>query len=138
MEFAFWAGMNGETLQQIKNVLLERWTDLGELMNRAEKENLNMSSNFEQSHAEIIDMAQTLEQMDRDASLAEQERREMHAVERALAKMSTGNFGICEDCAEEIPSRRLMAIPSARLCANCQAYEERQNARMRTVAGAAR
>ena len=83
-------------------------------------------------------MAQSLEQMDRDTSLAEQERREMLAIERALAKMSTGSFGVCEDCSEEIPPKRLIAIPSARLCAHCQAFEERLNSRMRVVGNSSR
>ncbi len=50
---------------------------------------------------------------------------------RTLAKLSTGNFGSCEDCGEEIPAKRLMVLPEARLCAHCQTFEERQNARMR-------
>jgi len=126
--------MDGNTLQQIKTSLLDRWTNLGQNAGR------DIQSGFDQdqSHAEIIDMAQSLEQMDRDTSLAEQERREMLAIEKALAKMSTGNFGVCEDCSEEIPAKRLVAIPSARLCANCQAFEERQSSRMRVVGGSSR
>jgi DnaK suppressor protein len=81
--------------------------------------------------AEIIDIAQALEQLGRDTSLKEAERRELLAVEKALAKMATGSFGICEDCGEEIPQKRLMVLPEARLCAHCQAYEERQASRNR-------
>jgi DnaK suppressor protein len=79
--------------------------------------------------AEMIDIAQTLEQIGRDASLQEQERREAVAIERALAKMASGSFGICEDCSEEIPAKRLMVVPSARLCAQCQTFQEKQSSR---------
>lgn len=119
--------MDGKTVQQIRDHLLTRWRKLEAAQGRP-SENQN---DLYTSHAEIIDIAQALEQIGRDTSLKEAERREFLAIERALAKMSTGSFGVCEDCSEEIPSKRLMVLPEARLCAHCQAYEERQNARTR-------
>jgi DnaK suppressor protein len=81
--------------------------------------------------AEVVDIAQSLEQIDRDKSLAEQERRELTAIERALVKIATGAFGVCEDCDEDIPAKRLIVLPEARLCAKCQEFEERQQGRAR-------
>lgn len=128
--------MEGKTLAQLRDLLLARWRQYrktAERDRRRETESAEMNS----PPAEIIDVAQSLEQLGRDTSLAEQERRELLAIERALAKMATGSFGICEDCGEEIPIKRLMVLPEARLCAHCQAFEERQNARVRSfrVAG---
>jgi DnaK suppressor protein len=48
-----------------------------------------------------------------------------------LQKLAGGTFGICEDCDEHIPPRRLMAVPEARLCARCQEFEEKSQSRMR-------
>ncbi|MGZ3709147.1 MAG: TraR/DksA family transcriptional regulator [Bdellovibrionota bacterium] len=118
-------------MQQIREALLARWQQLGTGLER-EKEATEALSNT--SQAEMIDIAQSLEQIGRDTSLAEQERRELVAIERALAKMATGAFGVCEDCGEEIPHKRLMVLPEARLCANCQTFEERQNSRVRPSA----
>jgi DnaK suppressor protein len=123
--------MDGKTLQQIRDALLERWRHINKGMGRAGA----ASTSVVGDQAEIIDIAQALEQIGRDTSLAEQERRELLAIERALAKMATGSFGVCEDCSEEIPSKRLMVVPEARLCANCQTFEERQSARLRVAAG---
>jgi RNA polymerase-binding protein DksA len=119
--------MDGKMLEQIRDNLLTRWKKIGS--NSDHEINL-MELNTPQ--AEIIDIAQSLEQLGRDASLAEQERRELLAIERALSKMATGSFGVCEDCGEDIPPRRLMVLPEARLCAICQTFEERQNARTRS------
>jgi DnaK suppressor protein len=119
--------MDGKTIQQIRESLLSRWKKLGTGHGRETDFSLEMYG----QQAEIIDIAQTLEQIGRDTSLQEVERRELIAIERALAKMATGSFGVCEDCGEEIPSKRLMVLPEARLCANCQAFEERQNSRTR-------
>jgi DnaK suppressor protein len=40
-------------------------------------------------------------------------------VERALAKLDEGNYGICEGCAQPIGEARLEAMPAARYCINC-------------------
>jgi DnaK suppressor protein len=105
-------------------MLLARWTRIEQISN---PELLQPTS---ETSAELIDIAQALEQLGRDTSLKEAERRELLAVERALAKMATGSFGVCEDCGDEIPPKRLMVLPEARLCAQCQAFEERQSAKM--------
>ena len=120
--------MDGRTMQQIRDSLLARWRKIGKSNQDRGAEG---QTEIYPPQAEIIDMAQALEQIGRDTSLQQAERRELLAIERALAKMATGNFGICEDCGEEIPPKRLMVLPEARLCANCQTFEERQNARMR-------
>ena len=118
--------MDGKTMQQVRDSLLVRWKKLG-----SQPTHQPDRAEVYPTQAEIIDIAQTLEQIGRDTSLQEVERRELLAIERALAKMATGAYGICEECAEEIPSKRLLVLPEARLCANCQAYEEKQNSRTR-------
>jgi len=127
--------MDGQTLEQIRTLLLARWTRFG---NNAKPEMQMAEEEQQGASAEIIDIAQALEQLGRDTSLKEAERRELLAVEKALAKMATGSFGICEDCGDEIPSKRLMVLPEARLCANCQTFEERQNSRSRMNGAIAR
>jgi DnaK suppressor protein len=120
--------MDGHILEKIRGLLLARWSRNEELV----KQDLEAMTEEEPNNsAEIIDIAQALEQLGRDTSLKEAERRELLAVEKALAKMATGSFGICEDCSEEIPQKRLLVLPEARLCAHCQAYEERQSGRNR-------
>jgi DnaK suppressor protein len=126
--------MDGTTMQQIRESLLARWRKIESTQSRDSK----ITAEIYPPQAEIIDMAQALEQIGRDASLQEAERRELIAIEKALAKMATGSFGVCEDCGEEIPSKRLMVVPEARLCANCQTIEERQNARVRVWNAASR
>jgi DnaK suppressor protein len=126
--------MDGKILEQIRDSLLSKWRQI----ERHTVRDLEQSEDLTSAHAEIIDIAQSLEQLGRDTSLREAERREQLAIERALAKMSSGSFGTCEDCGEEIPARRLIVLPAARLCANCQAFEEKQAARSRFSGAAAR
>lgn len=128
--------MDGSTLQKIRNNLLNRLHQIDSGVERDRE--LGASLEMVGNQPELIDLAQTIEQIDRDTSLAEQERREIIAIERALAKMTMGSFGICEDCEEEIPPKRLLVLPQARLCAKCQEFEERQQTRTRGAAASGR
>lgn len=47
-------------------------------------------------------------------------------VERALAKLEAGKYGICEDCGKPIAEERLAAIPYATLCIEDKAKRERR------------
>ena len=40
-------------------------------------------------------------------------------VERALAKLVEGSYGVCDSCGETIPKDRLEAIPWAVYCVDC-------------------
>ena len=48
------------------------------------------------------------------------------ALEDALRRMDVEDYGICEDCGERIPLRRLLAAPAVRLCVACQAERDRE------------
>lgn len=53
-------------------------------------------------------------------ALDEQGRREMEAIQAALARIDAGTYGICETCGETISAARLTAMPMARRCVSCQ------------------
>jgi RNA polymerase-binding protein DksA len=40
-------------------------------------------------------------------------------VERALAKLDEGAYGVCENCGKEIGEARLEAMPATRYCIDC-------------------
>lgn len=54
----------------------------------------------------------------------ERERTILLQIDRALSKISEGNYGKCEDCSAEIAPKRLEARPFALYCIECQ--EERE------------
>jgi RNA polymerase-binding transcription factor DksA len=47
------------------------------------------------------------------------------ALEDALKRIEKGTYGICADCGEKIPPRRLEAYLAARLCVQCKSRRER-------------
>ena len=51
------------------------------------------------------------------------------AVARARSQLSKGeSLRHCEECDAVIPEARRQAIPGVRLCVNCQAEHDRENA----------
>jgi len=46
--------------------------------------------------------------------------RTLNEIEEALRRLRDGHFGVCDRCAKAIGSKRLLALPYARLCLECQ------------------
>ena len=47
-------------------------------------------------------------------------------TERALGRIESGTYGVCESCGEAIGKARLQAFPRATLCVSCKQREERR------------
>ena len=51
--------------------------------------------------------------------LQERERMKLGRIEGALARLESGAYGICTDCAAEVPFGRLYVMPETPTCAPC-------------------
>jgi DnaK suppressor protein len=54
------------------------------------------------------------------SQLAELESRELLQIERAIAKLKNGTYGLCEGCVKKIPVARLNVLPFITTCIECQ------------------
>lgn len=57
----------------------------------------------------------------------EKKEAEVRAIDKALSRMVSGRYGICDNCSEPIPVARLRALPQAQYCLVCQQRLEQQN-----------
>jgi DnaK suppressor protein len=55
-----------------------------------------------------------------DLHLSAQARATVVEIDRALAKIEDGTYGLCEQCGDTIPDARLQALPYAALCVSCK------------------
>lgn len=46
------------------------------------------------------------------------------ALEEAWNSLQQGSYGICRECGQHIPRRRLRAVPGAAFCVSCQEQRE--------------
>lgn len=76
-------------------------------------------SHPEDSHAQVI------AQKDIEFAIDEHETAELMAVEAALARISSGTYGQCTDCGQDISSARLQVSPEVARCISCQQATER-------------
>lgn len=50
-------------------------------------------------------------------------------IDSALSRLDSGSYGMCADCAQPIPPRRLEALPFATLCVTCQSVADKRSHR---------
>jgi DnaK suppressor protein len=58
--------------------------------------------------------------------IRDRERKLIMKIREALERIENGEFGICENCEEEIGEARLRARPVTTLCIECKTEQERQ------------
>ena len=63
---------------------------------------------------------------ERDLALSASANQAVEDIDRALRRMDTGTYGICERCGKKIAVARLEAVPFAALCIECKSREERR------------
>jgi DnaK suppressor protein len=55
-----------------------------------------------------------------------QRRHLVRMIEAALRRIAEGTYGVCVTCADDIPRKRLEAVPWADYCLRCQEIAERE------------
>jgi RNA polymerase-binding protein DksA len=63
-------------------------------------------------------------QNDLDFALVDMQAEMLKNIGAALARLHAGDYGICRECEEEIPAKRLCALPFAIRCLSCQESAE--------------
>jgi RNA polymerase-binding protein DksA len=115
--------------------LRARQTELQEKLARldAEAQDIDEDNRPKYSNHPADEAMELLDRAGRDA-IARVLMNDMVQVDRALDRLANGSYGLCEDCHQPIPPKRLEARPTATLCVSCQGKRETQAARMRPIA----
>jgi len=66
-------------------------------------------------------------------NLHESDFQRLKSIQEALKRMDRREYGECIRCGEDINEKRLMAVPWATLCINCQEEAEREGTSARPV-----
>ncbi|WP_179201473.1 TraR/DksA family transcriptional regulator, partial [Streptomyces scabiei] len=61
-----------------------------------------------------------------ELSLAHNAREMLDQTERALDRLASGTYGLCENCGNAIGKARMQAFPRATLCVECKQKQERR------------
>ncbi len=75
--------------------------------------------------ADLNDRASLEEEFALELKTRDRERKLLHKIDKALARIAKNEFGYCERCGEEVGLKRLEARPTAELCIDCKQISER-------------
>jgi DnaK suppressor protein len=113
--------LTSEQAEELRRVLLERRRSLIE----GHAQHLDLGRYGDEPIAEPEEAAARDATRSTMIELAEAERRKLAQIERALAKLENGTYGVSEDSGEPIGFERLRAIPWAALNTLDQEAHER-------------
>jgi len=91
-----------------------------------------------EKHADPMDVSTSQAQRDAAAGNINRATRLLYQVNSALQRARTGSYGRCVECEEDIPKRRLVAVPWAARCIPCQEAEDNYGVMQRSMVVMAR
>jgi DnaK suppressor protein len=113
--------------QEIQDILLKMKEDTLREITKSLKNGADTALIGEPS-GDIYDQASSERDRELGLLLGDREREKVHAIDEALLRIAEDEYGICEECEEEIPLGRLKAMPFARHCVKCKSDLEKLQA----------
>lgn len=118
-----------------------KWKEIRDILQQMKDDTLNeihksLKSGTEtltvgEPSGDIYDQASSERDRELGLLLGDREREKLHSIDEALLRIDDGEYGVCEECEEEIPLGRLKAMPFARHCVKCKSDLEKLQAQTR-------
>jgi DnaK suppressor protein len=116
--------------KEIREILQQMKDDTLREINKSLKNGTETLTIGEPS-GDIYDQASSERDRELGLILGDREREKLHNIDEALLRIEEEEYGICEECEEEIPLGRLKAMPFARHCVRCKSDLEKLQAQTR-------
>lgn len=120
--------MNGDQLEFFRHILVEMAEDIRQHIESARSELQNM-----QYEADELDKAALEEERRLQLRFLDRQSKLHPKVHEAIKRIDTGDFGYCEVTGEPIGVARLIARPTATVCAEEKMRQERQEQNYRDL-----
>ncbi|HTY20507.1 MAG TPA: TraR/DksA family transcriptional regulator [Geobacteraceae bacterium] len=115
-----------DKMEEIKAILLRMKGETLQEISKSLKSGSDIPSG--EPSGDIYDQASSERDRELELLLGDREREKLHNIDEALLKIEEGEYGICEECEEDIPIGRLKVVPFARYCVKCKADIEKLQA----------
>lgn len=119
----------------------KKWSEITDILQQMKDDTLreinkNVKSSADtlainEPSGDIYDQASSERDRELGLLLGDREREKLHSIDEALLRIADDEYGICEECEEEIPLGRLKAMPFARHCVKCKSDLEKLQAQTR-------
>ena len=115
--------MDKKQLEKYRKKLLEKRK---EIVNEFQMNvNYRRESTSDDGTQDIADKANSAYNKEFLFSLTDAERDLLGLIDESIKRMEEGEFGVCNNCENDIKTTRLEALPWAKYCLNCQELQER-------------
>jgi DnaK suppressor protein len=114
--------MDAEKLEYFRNVLADEMKTLISDAGKTVTEMTSDSSNF----PDPTDRATQESDRNFELRIRDRERKLINKIKDAIERIDSGDFGVCEECGDEISEARLKVRPVTTLCINCKMEEEQK------------
>lgn len=115
--------MKKKDLERFREILQGQQRDLIEKAKKTLEQEMELDVN---ELPDDMDFATTQSDQGMVLRLRGREKTLLKKIQEALARIDAGEFGICEECGEEIGQKRLEARPVTTLCIQCKSEQERR------------
>ncbi len=115
-------GMNKKELKRFKEILTGRKNELVRAAESTREKGMVLDTD---DLPDEVDLASSEADQSMNLLLRDRERVLLRKIEKALVKIESGDYGICDSCGEDIGIKRLEARPVTDLCIKCKEEQER-------------
>ena len=109
--------------EEIKELLLKMRRELFEEIRQ--KTRSESEADRKDDVGDIYDLATNERDRELNLLMSDRERDKLNEIDDALVRIDDGTYGTCEECGTDIPKKRLIIMPFARLCVACKAEVEK-------------
>jgi DnaK suppressor protein len=114
--------MEQAQLEYFRSLLQKKLDDLLGEADKTLEEMTDMNDHF----PDPTDRASVESDRSFELRIRDRERKLIKKINKALERIEEGTYGICEDCGEEIGTKRLTARPVTTRCIKCKSKQERE------------
>ena len=102
--------------EEVRNSLIAMLEELDDRLTKITDEVKHTNEPVAKDFAEQAVQVENDEVLDHLGNIA---RSEIEQVKQAIARIDTGDYGVCEICGEPIKKARLKVLPFTKLCIKC-------------------
>jgi DnaK suppressor protein len=122
--------MDEKKVQKFRQRLLEEYQKLIRSINRNRLAEEEIKLENTEDEGDLATISHSKELL---YNLHESDFQRLKSIQEALRRMDRGEYGECLRCGEDINEKRLMAVPWATLCIQCQEEAEKESTSPRPV-----
>jgi DnaK suppressor protein len=106
--------------EEIRGNLIGMLEELNDRLSKITDDIKHVTEPPEKDSEELAIEAENYEVLD---FLGNQARNEIEQIKDAIARIDSGQYGICQSCGEPIAEARLKALPYSNLCIKCASQQ---------------